>query len=81
MTETLTDFDEFLGTLDLAKAVEDRFLEHPDIRYFLERNPGHAAGDELCCLGRIDLALWSSYMLKLVRRHLLPRMGKDDSTP
>ncbi|WP_343952919.1 acyl-CoA thioesterase, partial [Tsukamurella spumae] len=30
MTETLTDFDEFLGTLDLAKAGEDRFLgSHP----------------------------------------------------
>ncbi|TWS22258.1 acyl-CoA thioesterase II [Tsukamurella sputi] len=30
MTETLTDFDEFLGTLDLAEAGEDRFLgRHP----------------------------------------------------
>ena len=30
MTETLTDFDEFLGTLDLAEAGEDRYLgRHP----------------------------------------------------
>lgn len=25
-------------------------LSDPHVRHFLERNPGHAAGDELCCL-------------------------------
>jgi hypothetical protein len=30
-------------------------LEDPDIRFFAEKNPGHVVGDELCCLGRVDL--------------------------
>jgi hypothetical protein len=29
-------------------------LTDADVRFFAERNPGHAAGDELCCLGRFD---------------------------
>lgn len=28
----------------------------PEIRYFLERNPGHAQGDELCCLTELTPA-------------------------
>jgi hypothetical protein len=56
--------------------IEDRFLAEPDIRYFQERNPGHGAGDELCCLGRIDLALWTSYMFKLVGKRLRHGRGK-----
>jgi hypothetical protein len=31
-------------------------LAHPDVRFFAERNPGHVEGDELCCLGKVDLA-------------------------
>lgn len=27
----------------------------PDVRYFLARNPRHADGHELCCVGRVDL--------------------------
>jgi hypothetical protein len=28
----------------------------PDVRFFLERNPGHARGDELCCLTELAAA-------------------------
>jgi hypothetical protein len=31
-------------------------LRDPDVRYFVERNPGHAAGDELCCLAPLTRA-------------------------
>ncbi|HJK91691.1 MAG TPA: hypothetical protein RMH85_31120 [Polyangiaceae bacterium LLY-WYZ-15_(1-7)] len=31
-------------------------LAQPDVRFFAEKNPGHPHGDELCCLGRVDLA-------------------------
>lgn len=50
--------------------VEDSQLRFPDIRFFVERNPGYVDGDELCCLGRVGIDLWASYMVKLVRRGL-----------
>ncbi len=30
-------------------------LRKPDIRFFVERNPGYAEGDELCCLAEVKL--------------------------
>jgi hypothetical protein len=53
--------------------VEASALVHPDVRFFLERNPGHGDGDELCCLGRIGLELWGAYSAKLARRVLFRR--------
>lgn len=40
-------------------------LNVDEIRYFNERNPGHAKGDELCCVGRIDAKLAAYYIGKL----------------
>ncbi len=34
--------------------VPARLREDPDVRFFLERNPRWAEGDELCCLARAD---------------------------
>ena len=28
-------------------------LQDPNVRFFVERNPGHADGDELCCIARM----------------------------
>lgn len=43
-------------------------LDDPDVRFFAQRNPGHAAGDELCCLGRFDLmTCWNGFAKLLVR--------------
>lgn len=42
-------------------------LRDPDVRFFVERNPGHAAGDELCCLGRFDLATCWGALRKQLR--------------
>lgn len=50
--------------------IDEALLRYPDIRFFCEKNPGHANGDELCCIGRIDGQLWLSYMVKLSRRLL-----------
>lgn len=33
----------------------------PEVRFFLERNPGHAGGDELCCLTELTGANLRSY--------------------
>lgn len=42
--------------------------QDPDIRFFVQANPGHAEGDELCCLGVVDAALALSWPLKRLRR-------------
>lgn len=48
--------------------VDPALMAMPDVRFFVEKNPGHTRGDELCCIGRIDLALATSYLTKLARR-------------
>jgi hypothetical protein len=40
----------------------------PDIRFFVQANPGHAEGDELCCLGVVDARLALSWPLKRLRK-------------
>jgi len=35
-------------------AVRDTARERPEIRFFLERNPRHHQGDELCCITALD---------------------------
>ena len=42
----------------------------PQIRFFADRNPRAAEGDELCCLGRVDAALVLNYLGRNVRRAL-----------
>jgi hypothetical protein len=37
----------------IAEATEER-CEDPHIRFFVERNPGHCMGDELCCIARLS---------------------------
>ena len=34
-------------------AITDQDLENSDIRFFVEQNPGHVNGDELCCLAHV----------------------------
>jgi len=61
--------DKPLGRLreDIAP-IDDSLLSAPDIAFFVRRNPGYTRGDELCCIGRVGLDLWTSYMTKLARR-------------
>ena len=64
-------FDHCAGALrEQVAPISDEQLKFPDIRFFNERNPDHAAGDELCCLGRVNHRLWTYYMTKLARRAL-----------
>lgn len=39
-------------------------LREPLIQFFVDKNPGHASGDELCCLGLMDLATVQYIFLK-----------------
>jgi hypothetical protein len=62
-------FDQCLGRLRNAVApITEQELKDPAIRFFAEKNPGHEAGDELCCLAEVDLALVGFYTQKLVAR-------------
>ncbi|MBN2359812.1 MAG: hypothetical protein JXR83_10190, partial [Deltaproteobacteria bacterium] len=64
-------FDLCVGALrEQVAPVTEQQLQYPDIRFFCERNPGHAGGDELCCLGRVNHRLWLYYTTKLLRRAL-----------
>jgi hypothetical protein len=42
----------------------------PDVRYFLERNPGWARGDELACLAEIRLRDYIPILLKYTPRYV-----------
>ncbi|MCY2964881.1 MAG: hypothetical protein NT069_14790, partial [Planctomycetota bacterium] len=44
----------------------ERLLD-PHVRFFEERNPGHVAGDELCCIARLRRDNFSSIAQKLIR--------------
>jgi hypothetical protein len=50
--------------------IEARALAAADVRFFLAVNPGHEDGDELCCLGRLDLAMGMNYLGRWARRVL-----------
>ena len=64
-------FDPPLGRLRAGVApIEPALLADPEVRFFVEKNPGHEQGDELCCLGRIDLRMGLFYLSRLVRRGL-----------
>lgn len=55
---------------EVAPAEAQLLEQHPDVRFFVEKNPGHADGDELCCLGLVHPAQWLAYLAKLARRRL-----------
>ncbi len=67
----LLKFEQCEGRLKGGVAqIDDRARRLPEVRFFEARNPGHAQGDELCCLGRVDVRLGVSYTLKLARKAL-----------
>lgn len=58
-----------LGRLSESVApIDAQLAEDPDVRFFLERNPRWADGDELCCLGRIGASLTLRFGRKQLAR-------------
>jgi hypothetical protein len=59
---------------EVAPVTEALAAGDPAVAFFARANPGHAAGEELCCLGLVDPAQWGYYLgrlgLKLLRRRL-----------
>lgn len=67
-TRGVLSFPEPHGRLRTCVApLTEAELTHPDIRFFAERNPRHVEGDELCCLGHVDLG----FVLRGARRSML----------
>lgn len=51
--------------------ISDELKEkHADIRFFVEANPNHVEGDELCCLGLVSPAQWTFYLTRLTQKWL-----------
>ncbi len=42
-------------------------LADPHVRFFLQRNPGHADGDELACLTRVDASNLTAAGMRMLR--------------
>lgn len=49
-------------------ALDPATLVHPDVAFFVERNPRWADGDELVCFAEIDFALGVRWINKTMRR-------------
>lgn len=41
---------------------------HPHVQFFVTKNPGHAQGDELACLARVEPGNYSRFARKLMER-------------
>lgn len=70
----LLKFAECEGRLkcDVAQ-IDETARQLPEVRFFEERNPGHAEGDELCCLGLVSFGQAGGYVLKVLRKALSGR--------
>lgn len=68
----VVQFDRPMGRLRTGIApIESEMLQDPDVRFFIEKNPGHEAGEELCCLGRLGVQQGVFYMSRLLQRTFL----------
>lgn len=65
-------FDTCPGKLRGEVAPIDEALRQrmPQVRFFEQINPGHAAGEELCCIGLVNAQLCAYYLQKLGRKKL-----------
>jgi hypothetical protein len=74
----LLQFETCQGRLKHGVAgIEPHLLQAPDIRFFAEKNPNHLSGEELCCIGRVDLKLAGYYPFKLLRRQFFRSKKKS----
>ena len=55
---------------DNVAPIDDKYLENPNIKFFVDNNPGWAAGDELCCIGKSDLSLLTTFISRTFRKLL-----------
>ena len=56
---------------DIAPITAER-LTDPHVRFFVERNSGHAQGDELCCLAPLTRANFTPAAYRVIGPVLQP---------
>jgi hypothetical protein len=67
-------FDTPHGRLEEGVApIGQAELAQPDIAFFAQANPGHASGDELCCVGIVDARMLLFQARKRLRKALRGR--------
>lgn len=65
-------FDDCPGRLkDGVAPIDAALLAQPDIAFFVRSNPGHKRGEELCCLGAVDLAMPVFFFGRQVKKALV----------
>ena len=79
--DVTTEVVRFAASRDRVRhgvaALDPSTLAHPDVAFFVDRNPRWAEGDELVCFAEIDFALAARWLVKTVRRTVAPRVRDD----
>lgn len=52
--------------------IDDKALLNPNIKFFQDSNPNWMEGDELCCIGRVDMGLATKYLSRTYKKRLKP---------
>ena len=65
-TGVLTFLNKMGRLRDEAVPLTSEDLKVPEIAFFAKANPGHAHGDELCCLGVFNMNLWIHQGMKMM---------------
>lgn len=56
-------------------APRDRARHDPHVRFFLETNPGHSVGDELCCLAPLSRHNFTAAAMRVINAKPLTSQG------
>ena len=67
-TTGIVRFSEPAGKVKAGLVPVER--RDPEVGFFLDHNPGHADGDELCCIGLVDWRVPAQMAWKVVQRPL-----------
>jgi hypothetical protein len=54
----------------VAPITEEMRRKYPDIDFFARQNPNHETGDELCCIGLVNPAMWLNFLKRLLAKRL-----------
>lgn len=60
-------FESHGSVCENVAPVAEGMLKKADIRFFVEQNPNHHLGHELCCLGRVDFGIGIAMIKKWLR--------------
>lgn len=72
-------FAQCAGRLVEAVApITPSLMREPEIRFFAQKNPGHLVGDELCCLGLMDMRTFSAFAMKIMKRTMAGLLPKRE---